>query len=174
MTMTADWRTPPPLTGMGSFSPDKLGKVIRDTPGVAPSKQLMEVRDRSVTICVRDIDAVVDWYAENFGFAVDRRADFPDYGTIVIMIRSGEVRIELLHDANFEPFVRPNPPAHSARQGVTQIQFFVDDLSAFVERVKARPDIEIAWDMIDITVLRLKHFFIRDIEGNLIQISEPY
>ena len=50
----------------------------------------------------------------------------------------------------------------------------MDDLAAFVERVKARPDIEIAWDLIDITVLRLKHFFIRDPEGNLIQISEPY
>ena len=173
MTVT-DWRTPPPLTGMGSFTSEKLGRVIRDQPGVTPSRQLMEVRDRSVTLSVRDIDAMVDWYAENFGFAVDRRADFPDYGTIVIMIRAGEVRIELLHDASFEPFVRPNPPGHSSRQGATQIQFFVDDLDAFVERVKARPDIEIAWDIIDITVLRLKHFFIRDIEGNLVQISEPY
>jgi catechol 2,3-dioxygenase-like lactoylglutathione lyase family enzyme len=173
MTAT-DWRTPPPLTGLGSFKPEALGRVIRDAPGAPTTRQLMEVRDRSVTLSVRDIDAMVDWYAENFGFAVDRRADFPDYGTIVIMIRAGEVRIELLHDASFEPFVRPNPPGHSARQGATQIQFFVDDLAAFVERVKARPDLEIAWDMIDITVLRLKHFFIRDIEGNLIQISEPY
>jgi catechol 2,3-dioxygenase-like lactoylglutathione lyase family enzyme len=159
---------------MGSFTKEKLGRVIRDAPGAAPSTQLMEVRDHSVTLSVRDIDGMVDWYARNFGFAVDRRADFPDYGTIVIMIRVGDVRIELLHDASFEPFVRPNPPAHSARQGATQIQFFVDDLAAFVERVKARPDVEIAWDLIDITVLRLKHFFIRDLEGNLIQISEPY
>jgi methylmalonyl-CoA/ethylmalonyl-CoA epimerase len=171
---SADWRTPPPLVGMGSFNKEALGRVIRDASGVTPSRQLMEVRDHSVTLSVRDIDAMVDFYAENFGFAVDRRADFPDYGTIVIMIRAGTVRIELLHDASFEPFVRPNPPGHSSRQGATQIQFFVDDLAAFVERVKARPDLEIAWDLIDITVLRLKHFFIRDIEGNLIQISEPY
>jgi catechol 2,3-dioxygenase-like lactoylglutathione lyase family enzyme len=170
----AEWRTPPPLTGLGSFKKEALGRVIQDPAGAPASKQLLEVRDHSVTLSVKDIDAVVDWYAENFGFAVDRRADFPDYGTIVIMIRAGDVRIELLHDAAFEPFVRPDPPGHSARQGVTQIQFFTDDLAAFVERVKARPDITIAWDMIDITVLRLKHFFIRDIEGNLVQISEPY
>src|SRR4051794_3882883 len=140
MTAT-DWRTPPPLAGLGSFKPEALGRVIRDAPGAPMTHQLMEVRDRSVTLSVRDIDAMVDWYAENFGFAVDRRADFPDYGTIVIMIRAGDVRIELLHDAAFEPFVRPNPPGHSARQGATQIQFFVDDLAAFVERVKARPDL---------------------------------
>jgi catechol 2,3-dioxygenase-like lactoylglutathione lyase family enzyme len=173
MTMT-DRHTAPPLTGMGSFKKEALGRVVRDAAGAPASRQLMEVRDHSVTLSVNDIFGMIDWYGENFGFVVDRRADFPDYGTIVIMIRAGDVRIELLHDASFEKFVRPNPPGHSARQGATQIQFFVDDLAAFVERVKARPDIEIAWDLIDITVLRLKHFFIRDFEGNLIQISEPY
>lgn len=160
---------PPPVTGLGSFHRENLGRVPKQD-----SRQLLEVGEFSVTLSVGDIDRLVAWYCETFGFQVDRMLDFPDYGTKVIMARAGRVRIEFLHDATFKPFTRPDPPAHSSQQGATQIQFFIEDMDAFLARVKARPDIEIAWDVIDITGLRLKHFFIRDPEGNLIQISEPY
>ena len=173
---TGDRLTPPdrPLTGMGSFDKSNLGRTIRDRDGAAATRQLMEVGEFSVTLAVKDSELMTSWYCQTFGFEVDRKAAFPDYGTSVTMIRAGRVRIEILHDATFESFVRPNPPQHSSRQGATQIQFFIDDLAAFIERVKSRPDIQVAWDLIDIPVLRLKHFFIRDPEGNLIQISEPY
>ena len=46
--------------------------------------------------------------------------------------------------------------------------------AAFVKKVKDRSDIDIAWDMVDIQPLRMKHFFIRDPEGNLLQFTEPY
>ena len=57
---------------------------------------------------------------------------------------------------------------------MSQIQFFVKDLLSFVEKVKKRGDIEIAWDFVDIEALRMKHFFIRDPENNLLQFTEPY
>ena len=83
------------------------------------------------------------------------------------------LRTYFLYDATFTPFVRPNPPGHSSQQFAMQLQFFVNDLSSFVERIRPRGDIEI-WNIVDIRPLRMKHFFIRELEENLFQSIEPY
>lgn len=54
-----------------------------------------------------------------------------------------------------------------------QLQLFVNDLSSFVERIRPKHDIEIAWDMVDIKPPGMKHFFIRELERNLFQSKEP-
>jgi hypothetical protein len=54
-----------------------------------------------------------------------------------------------------------------------QLQFFVNNLSSFVEKIRPRGDIEI-WNIVDIKPLRKKHFFIRELEENLFQSIEPY
>jgi catechol 2,3-dioxygenase-like lactoylglutathione lyase family enzyme len=160
--------------GLGTFIHQELNQVLTSSN----TRQLLSLRSEfSVTVSVRNIERMVSWYVEAFGFTVDRRNDFPDFGTIVITVKGGTesgIRIEFLQDATFTPFVRPNPPSHSSQQFATQLQFFVNDLPSFVERVKLRADIEIAWEMVDIKPLRMKHFFIRDPEGNLLQFTEPY
>jgi catechol 2,3-dioxygenase-like lactoylglutathione lyase family enzyme len=165
---------PKPSEGLGTFIAEELNRVNENSS----SRRLLDLQSEfSVTISVKNIERMVAWYVEAFGFTVDRKNVFPDFGTTVITVKGGHgsgIRIEFLADINFEPFVRPNPPAHSPRQFATQLQFFVNNLALFVEKVKARGDIEIAWDMVDIQPLRMKHFFIRDPEGNLLQFTEPY
>jgi len=165
---------PKPSEGLGSFIADELNQAIENPS----TRQLLDLRSEfSVTISVQNIDSMVAWYVESFGFTVDRKNVFPSFGTTVITVKGGHgsgIRIEFLADRNFESFVRPDPPAHSARQFATQLQFFVNDLAAFVHKVKERGDIDIAWEMVDIQPLRMKHFFIRDPEGNLLQFTEPY
>ena len=159
---------PAPAEGLGSFIQSELNQSVTDSQ----TRRLLDLNSEfSVTISVKNIERMISWYVEAFGFSVDRKNVFPDFGTTVITVKGGRgsgIRIEFLEDRDFEPFVRDNPPAHSKRQFATQLQFFVDDLGSFVSKVKARGDIEIAWDMVDITPLRMKHFFIRDPEGNLL------
>ena len=165
---------PMPADGLGTFVQSELNQPVTDSH----TRRLLDSKSEfSVTISVKNIERMISWYVEAFGFSVDRKNVFPDFGTTVITVKGGcgsGIRIEFLEDRDFEPFVRENPPAHSKRQFATQLQFFVDDLGSFVSKVKARGDIEIAWDMVDITPLRMKHFFIRDPEGNLLQFTEPY
>ena len=165
---------PDPAEGLGSFIQSELNQSVTDSE----TRRLLDLNSEfSVTISVKNIERMISWYVEAFGFSVDRKNVFPDFGTTVITVKGGRgsgIRIEFLEDRDFEPFVRDNPPAHSKRQFATQLQFFVDDLGLFVSKVKARGDIEIAWDMVDIEPLRMKHFFIRDPEGNLLQFTEPY
>tara|TARA_X000000950_G_C13661178_1_gene555973 strand:+ start:193 stop:759 length:567 start_codon:yes stop_codon:yes gene_type:complete len=165
---------PPKPEGLGSFVKDNLSKTDSDSE----SRKLLDLKSEfSVTLSVQDIERTVAWYVEAFGFEVDRKNVFEKFGTTVITVKGGEgsgIRIEFLKDEKFKSFKRPNPPGHSPLQGVSQIQFFVDNLKSFVEKVKKRGDIEIAWDFVDIKALRMKHFFIRDPEGNLIQFTEPY
>lgn len=165
---------PVPADGFGTFIQSELNQSNTNKQ----SRRLLNLKSEfSVTISVKDIERMIAWYVEAFGFIVDRKNVFPDFGTTVITVKGGHgsgIRIEFLQDKDFEPFIRDNPPAHSKRQFATQLQFFVDDLSTFVSTVKARADIEIAWEMVDIAPLRMKHFFIRDPEGNLLQFTEPY
>ena len=158
---------------LGTFLENELNRVDK-----SDSRKLLYLHSEfSVTVVVDDIENVINWYSEAFGFRVDRKNVFPDFGTTVITVKGGTnsgIRIEFLKDKKFEAFVRPNPPGHSARQFASQLQFFVDDLESFVKKVKQRGDIEIAWDMVDIEALRMKHFFIRDPEGNLLQFTQPY
>jgi len=165
---------PQPSEGLGTFIRSELNQVNNN----ASSRKLLDLHSEfSVTLSVKNIERIIAWYVEAFGFIVDRKNVFEDFGTTVITVKGGNgsgIRIEFLADRDFEPFVRENPPAHSKRQFATQLQFFVDDVNAFAEKVKARGDIEIAWDVVDIQPLKMKHFFIRDPEGNLLQFSEPY
>lgn len=165
---------PKPAKGLGTFIHSELNQVNLDNS----SRRLLNLQSEfSVTISVKNIERIISWYVEAFGFIVDRKNVFPDFGTTVITVKGGSgsgIRIEFLEDKDFEPFIRDNPPAHSKRQFATQLQFFVDDLPTFVKKVKDRSDIDIAWDLVDIEPLRMKHFFIRDPEGNLLQFTEPY
>ena len=165
---------PKPAEGLGSFIRSELNQVNLDNS----SRRLLNLKSEfSVTLSVKNIERIIAWYVEAFGFIVDRKNVFPDFGTTVITVKGGSgsgIRIEFLEDKDFEPFIRDNPPAHSKRQFATQLQFFVNDLPAFVKKVKGRSDIDIAWDLVDIEPLRMKHFFIRDPEGNLLQFTEPY
>ncbi len=44
----------------------------------------------SVTLSVNNIESTVAWYIETFGFQVDRKNVFPDFGTTVITVKGGE------------------------------------------------------------------------------------
>jgi methylmalonyl-CoA/ethylmalonyl-CoA epimerase len=173
-TKSPKFEDPKPAEGFGSFIENQLNKVNEKDS----SRKLLDLKSEfSVTLSVNNIESTVAWYIETFGFQVDRKNVFPDFGTTVITVKGGEgagIRLEFLQDKNFKPLIRPNPPAHSEHQFVTQLQFFVDNLDSFVDKVKARGDIDIAWDLVDIKPLRMKHFFIRDPEDNLLQFTEPY
>ena len=126
-----------------------------------------------VSIAVKNIEEMVAWYRDNLGFEVVQSRDFPEYGTRIVFLETSGIRIEFIEDVRWQPYPRPDPPYHTGFQGVSQIGFFVDDMEAVQQRVKERA-LTIAWDVITVEDLRMKEFFIRDPEGNLVQFIQRF
>jgi methylmalonyl-CoA/ethylmalonyl-CoA epimerase len=137
------------------------------------SEPLTALMQMEVSIAVKNIDEMVAWYREHLGFEVVQSRDFPDYGTRIVFLETSGIRIEFIEDVRWQPYPRPNPPYHTGFQGVSQIGFFVPDMDAVQRRAKER-QLEIAWDVITVEDLRMKEFFVRDPEGNLVQFIERF
>ena len=138
------------------------------------SEPLAALKQMEVSIAVKSIEAMVPWYRDNLGFEVVQSRDFPDYGTRIVFLETSDgIRIEFIEDVRWQPYPRPNPPYHTGFQGVSQIGFFVDDMDAVQRQAKER-GLDIAWDVIVVEDLRMKEFFVRDPEGNLVQFIERF
>jgi len=132
------------------------------------------VTNVEVSLAVKDLEATARWYRDNLGFQEILRREFPEYGTRIMFLEVNGVVIELIEDQKWRAIDRPNPPQHTTIQGVSQIRFKVHNIEQVVERVKSRPDIQIAWDLIVVEDIGFKEFFIRDNEGNILQFAETF
>jgi methylmalonyl-CoA/ethylmalonyl-CoA epimerase len=137
------------------------------------AEPLAALKQMEVSIAVKNIDEMVAWYSANLGFEVVQSRDFPDYGTRIVFLETSGIRIEFIEDVRWQPYPRPDPPYHTGFQGVSQIGFFVDDMEA-VQRTAKERQLDIAWDVIVVEDLRMKEFFLRDPEGNLVQFIQRF
>jgi methylmalonyl-CoA/ethylmalonyl-CoA epimerase len=135
---------------------------------------ITSVTNVAVSLAVKDLEATARWYRDNLGFQETLRREFPEYGTRIMFLEVNGVVIELIEDQKWQAIDRPNPPQHTTIQGVSQIRFKVHNIEQVVERVKSRPDIQIAWDLIVVEDIGFKEFFIRDNEGNILQFAETF
>ncbi len=116
-------------------------------------------------VLVDDVDACAEWYVLVFGLAVesDQHAD-DDIWRIVSLV--GEhMEIELIRDDKGRTNKGERPPRHEF-YGIAKIGFYVDDLEALADRVRAasgeRPRI--------LSFGKRKLIQIHDPEGNTLQI----
>jgi methylmalonyl-CoA/ethylmalonyl-CoA epimerase len=137
------------------------------------AEPLAALKQMEVSIAVKNIDEMVAWYSAHLGFEVVQSRDFPDYGTRIVFLETSGIRIEFIEDVRWQPYPRPDPPYHTGFQGVSQIGFFVDDMEA-VQRTAKERQLDIAWDVIVVEDLRMKEFFLRDPEGNLVQFIQRF
>ena len=135
---------------------------------------LTDVTSIEVSLAVKDLESVCLWYQTYLGFKVVLKRDFPEYGTRIVFLEVNNVVIELIEDQLWKPVDRPNPPRHTTIQGCSQIRFNVKDIQEVVDRVKRHPEIVIEWDLVVVKDIGFKEFFIRDIEGNILQFAERF
>jgi len=145
--------------------------VDRNPGRRAAVSPIAAVKQLSACIAVSNFEPAVEWYHRELGFELVQSKDFPEYGSRVGYLEANGVRIELVEDKQRRPSERPDPPNHTALQGISQLTFYIDDLDAIVEQVKRRP-IKVAFGPVVVTDLGLKAFFIRDNEGNLIEFIQ--
>ncbi|TSA13419.1 MAG: hypothetical protein D4R73_00960 [Deltaproteobacteria bacterium] len=135
---------------------------------------LVTINNLNACIAVAHLDASINWYREVLGFEVLQRQDFPEFAARVAFLESKGVEIELVESRDFTPAPRPDPPKnHVLTQGISQLSFRVKNIEEIFARVKSR-SIRVALDLVNAAPLKFKAFFIRDLEGNLIEFIERY
>lgn len=135
------------------------------------STPISEIRNVSACVSVADLDRSAAWYRDHLGLREVQRMDFPDLPARVAYLESPGARIELLESPDYRPAPRPDPPRHGAMQGVTQLSLEVDDVGRAAEQV-GRHSVDVAMSPITNDQLGLKVMFIRDNDGNLIELVQ--
>ena len=86
-------------------------------------------------VAVADLDAAVETYTRLFGATLEQRAEVPDQGVEVAMLRVGEGHVELLRALGPETpvgkFLAKRGP------GMHHVAFEVDDVGAELDRLAA-------------------------------------
>lgn len=133
---------------------------------------IVSVSNLAACISVANLDETAKWYNETLGFRIFLSIDFPELSAKVAYLENdSNVRIELAENGNFISSPRPEPPGHTALQGVSQISFWVNDIDSIREKIR-NASISVAMELITVDELGVKAFFIRDNEGNLIEFLE--
>lgn len=126
-----------------------------------------------VTISTPNLERAIEWYQDKLNYKVFIRKDFPEFGTRIAVLEQFNFRLELLEQANSIPFQPPRnePPDHTNVQGLSQFAILVDDLDQAIAELTAK-GVETLWVKRVDEILRLSFQFIKDCDGNLIQLVE--
>ncbi|MGH2412704.1 MAG: VOC family protein [Microcystaceae cyanobacterium] len=136
-----------------------------------PDSALAAVKPYSITLSVADLNQTAIWYQDKLGFIEVKRKDYPEFSTALVFLEKNGYRVELIYDGNSTSGItRPDPPAHTAAQGISQFAFETDDLEAVRSELEGN-GVEIVWQF-ENADLEARFLFIRDPEQNLIQFLE--
>ncbi len=100
-------------------------------------------RPRLVALNVPALQASIDWYRGNLGFAVKEQKDLPQYGLRIAMLELNGFWLELVEKKQSfsTEFVRKRIPEITDWddvQGIKKLAFVVSDAPALAQRLKAR------------------------------------
>lgn len=134
---------------------------------------LSSLQPHHVAISVPDFEETIRWYQEKLGFNVVIRREFPAISTQAANLELNGFQIEIFARANS---TRSQPPAVAVPddllvQGIKHIALLVDDLYATVAELRRR-NVQLLDEPTQVEALGLRLCFIRDNNGNLIELGQ--
>jgi methylmalonyl-CoA/ethylmalonyl-CoA epimerase len=126
-----------------------------------------------VAISVPNFEETIQWYEEKLGFNLVIRREFSAISTQAANLELNGFQIEIFARANS---TRPQPTAVAVPddlfvQGVKHIALLVDNLDAAVAELKRR-NVQLLDEPTRVEALGLRLCFIRDNNGNLIELGQ--
>lgn len=143
------------------------------TQKAADAAPLGYFKPHHVAISVPNFEETIRWYQEKLGFKVVIVREFPDISTPAANLELNGFHLEIFAR---NKSTRPQPPAAAVSddllvQGVKHIALIVEDLDAVVAELRRR-DVQLLDKPTSVIPLGLRLCFIRDNNGNLIELGE--
>lgn len=120
-------------------------------------------------ISVADIDKMANWYSNMLGFKVTKDLAMGQGGKLRIL-ENGNERIELVHQPGAKPAEQKGFPPSAGIQGYVQLAMEVPDLDAARAALTAKGAAPTG--ITPIPPLGIRVFFMRDPEGNLVELVQ--
>ncbi len=146
--------------------------ALSAVPASAQSDPLASVRPHHVALSVSNFEASAKWYEEKLGFRRLNVREYPGLGARGVFLERNGFLIELFNRAGS----RRSAPAPEAvpddllHQGYKHIGFSVDNVDAAIAILRSR-GVMVVGEPTDVPELGLRLAFIKDNEGNLIELG---
>jgi len=126
-----------------------------------------------VNLSVASLDAMEIWYRDKLGFVRTSRSRYEQMGLEIAFLRQGDFEIELIQfDGSQAPSMRfPDPPRHAGLQGMTHFGLRVENTDQAIADLESK-GVPVLFGPKVFEELKMKLFFVRDIEGNLIKFVQ--
>lgn len=126
-----------------------------------------------VALSVPNLEETIQWYQNKLGFTATLRRELPQFSTRQAFLELNGFRIEVFERKNStRTQASPaNVPDDLLTQGYKHIAFTVDDIDAIATELKQR-NVEVALEPVVDKELKLKLCFIKDNNGNLIELVQ--
>jgi catechol 2,3-dioxygenase-like lactoylglutathione lyase family enzyme len=124
-----------------------------------------------ITVGRESLDATIDWYSRNLGFAIERR--FDSHGTTFVFLVSGQAKIELVvgasrpHEAPADNILTSMDPERLHHFCVA-----VEDLDTAVSQLRDN-GVSLIGGPMDVAEIGQRIAFITDNLGTIIELTEP-
>jgi catechol 2,3-dioxygenase-like lactoylglutathione lyase family enzyme len=122
-------------------------------------------------LSVGDMDKMTSWYGEMLGFKVTADVPMGQGGGKVRFIESGNERIELVYSPTSKPGPERKMPGHADIRGWVQLAMEVPDLDAAKAALAAK-GVKPELDITPIPPLGIRIMFLRDPEGNMVELMQ--
>ena len=131
-------------------------------------------RFHHVSLSVADLDAQEAWYRAAFGLGrVDERLDLPEVGVRTVILSGGDgLRFEFTELVGSEPVVHADAYAATAAQTFTHLALQVADLDAAFTRLTGECAAPVVSEPGPGATDGVRYAYVRDPEGNLIELIE--
>jgi len=121
-------------------------------------------------VSVPNLEASIAWYGAVLGFVEEKRFSLPHIPAEVVMIKNGDLRMELFQVSGAAPLpeARRAPRSDLHTHGNKHVAFRIDNIEAFGAALQAR-GADVVWIR---RTPQSATIYIRDNAGNLIEFVE--
>ncbi len=125
---------------------------------------------------VKDAAKTAEWYVRNLGFEITKTMDFPQYDSLrIIFLKLDKFELEVIQKkASFD--IRKYVPEYDQEKapvrGIAKLAFMVRGVNQLTDSLRLK-GVRILYGPFDDEPFGIRTVIVEDLEGNLLQFSEP-